>query len=85
MNSGKNKHNQKYTGDPIDLERTLVVHISNTGKEQIKKRRKAGLSVYYLKDGRIVEVKPDRTEIQGKQIESRWVTLEKKKRSFLLK
>lgn len=85
MNSKNNKRNQQFTGNPIDLERNLVAHISNTGKEEIKKRRKAGFSVYYSKDGRIVELKPDRTEIQGKQIESRWVTLEKKKRTFVLK
>lgn len=85
MNNRKNKRFQQITGNIADLERNLVVHISKTGKEQIKKRRKAGLSVYYLKKGRIVEVKPDRTEIQGKEIGSRWVKLEKKNRTLVLK
>ncbi len=85
MNTRKNKRYQQYTGNLADLERSLVVHISKTGKEQIKKRRKAGLSVYYLKAGRIVEVKPDRTEIQGKEIGSSWIKLEKAKRTLVLK
>ena len=81
----KNKRSPSYTGNQTDLERSLVIHISNTGKEQIKKRRKASLSSYYLKEGRIVEMKPDRTEVQGKKIESRWIKLEKGKRSLVLK
>ena len=85
MNSYKNTREQRYTGNSVNLERTLVDHISNTGKEQIKKRRKAGLSVYFLKEGRIVEVTPDRTEIKGKIIESRWVTLDREKRTVFLK
>lgn len=85
MNPRKNIREKRYTGNSVDLERTLVDHISNTGKEQIKKRRKAGLSVYFLKEGRIVEVTADKTEIKGKKVESRWITLEREKRTFLLK
>jgi hypothetical protein len=85
MNTGKKKRFQQATTNLNDLERSLVGHISKTGKEQIKKRRKAGLSVYYLKGGRIVEVKPDKTEIQGKEIGKPWIKLEKKKRSLVLK
>lgn len=75
----------KYNTPEIDLERTLVINISQTGKEQIKRRRKAGLSVYFLKEGRIVEVKPDKTEIPGKKVESRWIKLAKGKRTVILK
>ena len=85
MNPRKIRREQKYTGNLVDPERTLVDHILHTGKEQIKKRRKAGLSVYFLKDGRIIELKPDRTEIKGKEIESRWINLERGKRTLVLK
>ena len=78
------KANQ-FTGEKGDLERNLVVHISNTGKEQIKRRRKRGLSAYYLKDGVIIELTPSRKEIKGKQIQSRWIFLEKSKRTLVLK
>lgn len=86
MNLRKTKrYRQEFTGKTTDLERTLVAHISNTGKEQIKRRKKAGLSVYYLRNGRIVEVKPDKTETLGTQIKSRWVTLDQDKRTLILK
>ena len=81
----RNRRYQPAKIKPVDLEQNLVAHISNTGKEEIKKRRKAGLSVYYLKEGRIVEVKPDKTEIKGKEVKSRWVTLAKEKRKLVLK
>lgn len=74
-----------YNNPQIDLERTLIAHIVKTGKEQIKKRKKAGLSVYFVRNGQIVEVKPDKTVIPGKKLESRWIKLEKSKRSVVLK
>ena len=85
MISRRNKGYYKFTGNQVDLETNLVSHITKTGKEQIKRRRKAGLSVYYLKDGRIIEQRPDRTEIEGKKIGSHWITLDKDKRTIILK
>lgn len=81
----KRRSQKQYTGEVIDLERKLAAHISNTGKEQIKKRKRAGLSVYYLKNGRVVELKPDKTEVQGKHVESIWITLDSNKRTIVLK
>ena len=81
----RNRKFQSTIVKPIDLEKSLVAQISNTGKEEIKERKKAGLSVYYLKGGRVVEVRPDKTEIAGKEVKSKWVTLEKEKRKIVLK
>ncbi|MBL0739850.1 hypothetical protein [Chryseolinea lacunae] len=85
MAKEKEYQNQNFTGKTVDLERTLVAKISGTGKTEIKKRRKAGLSVFYLKQGKIVEVKPDQTEIEVQSVDSRWVKIEKNKRSILIK
>lgn len=82
---GKRFEKKKMTDVSTPLERSLIGYITKTGREQIKKRRKAGLSVYFLKDGRIVERRPDRTEIPGTKIGSSWVTLDKEKRTVVLK
>ncbi len=76
---------QKFQNGQIDLEANLAIEIAKTGTEQIKKRRKAGLSVFFLKDGRIVEQKPDKSEVKGKAIAAKWITLEKSKRKLILK
>jgi len=77
--------NQQYFQDPMGLERSLIVRISETGREQMKKRRKAGLSSFYAKDGRIIEVLPDNSENVRHAINSKWIVLEKEKRSIKLK
>lgn len=41
--------NRQYFQGPLEIERTLVAKISETGKEQLKKRRKAGLSSFYAR------------------------------------
>jgi len=79
------KRQPEFSNQQVDIERNLVSHISETGKEEIKKRRKANLSVYYLKDGRVTEIRPNKTEVLGKEISSRWIKLDRKKRSFMLK
>ena len=85
MITRKNRHRFFQIPNQIDLEADLVLHIIKTGREQIKRRRKAGLSVYYLKEGRIIEQRPDKTEVKGKLIGSQWITLDKNKRTLILK
>jgi hypothetical protein len=70
---------------PVDMEVSLVTHIAKTGKEQIKRRKKAGLSVYYLKGDSLVELKPNKTEVELKKIKSKWISLDKEKRTLILK
>jgi hypothetical protein len=81
----KDKRRNEFRNNQIDLEANLVTFIVRTGKEQIKKRRKAGLSAYFLKDGAIIEVKPDKTEVQLENLGLKWVSLEKEKRTVILK
>ena len=81
----ESKYRVEYQGKPVDLERELVVRIAETGREQIKRRRRHNLSVYYLKNDKLIEVKPDKTEISIKDIKSRWITLESDKRSIVIK
>ena len=69
----------------IDLELSLVAHIAKTGKEQIKRRKKAGLSAYYLKGDRLIELKPNKTEIELKKVKSNWISVSKDKRTLILK
>lgn len=85
MAKAKYNGNQKYFPDPLEMERTLVVRISDTGKEQLKRRRKAGLSSFYAKEGKIIEVLPNNSEHVRQTIKSNWVTLNKEKRSLKLK
>ena len=81
----KDKKRTEFRKNQIDLEANLVTYITRTGKEQIKKRRKAGLSAFLLKNGFIIEVKPDRTEVELKKLTSTWVSLDKEKRTLILK
>lgn len=75
----------KFQQPSIDLERELASHITKAGADQIRRRRKAGLSVFFLKDGRIVEVRPDKTEIHGQEITMRWIKIDRGKRTVVLK
>ena len=77
--------NRQYFQDPLEIERTLVIKISETGKEQLKKRRKAGLSSFYAKEGKIIELLPNNAEHVRHTIKSKWVVLSKEKRSLKLK
>ena len=45
----------KYQSKKPDLEEVIAKEISKTGREQIKRRVKAGLSVFYLKNGKIID------------------------------
>jgi hypothetical protein len=74
-----------YQKDPMDIERNLITKISDTGKEQVKKRRKAGLSSYYVKDGNLVEVLPNNSQHIRLTVRSKWLTLEKGRRTIRLK
>lgn len=85
MAKSKHKGNQQYTPDPYEIERTLIARISDTGKEQLKRRRKAGLSSFYAKEGNIIEVLPNNSEHIRHAVKSNWVVLKKEKRSFKLK
>lgn len=85
MAKGKYNGNQQYFQDPLEIERTLVTRIADTGKEQLKKRRKAGLSSFYAKEGKIIEVFPNNSEHVRQTIKSKWVVLKKEKRSLKLK
>lgn len=76
---------EMYQKDPMDIERSLVVSISETGKEQLKQRRKARLSSYYAKDGKIIEVLPDNTHQVRQNVRSKWVTVKKANRTVILK
>lgn len=80
----KKGHNQ-YQNNPIDLEAILAVEITKTGKGEVRKRRKAGLSAYYIKDGRIIEQKPDKSVVSIRDVHSKWVTIEKHNRKVTLK
>lgn len=77
--------NYQHSHNPLEMERTLVAKISETGKEQLKKRRKAGLSSFYAKEGKIVEVFPNNSEHVRHTIKSKWVVLKKEERSLKLK
>lgn len=85
MSKGKYNGNRQYLQDPLEIERTLVTRISETGKEQLKRRRKAGLSSFYAKEGKIIEVFPNNSEQVRQNIKSNWVVLKKEKRSLKLK
>lgn len=84
MAKGK-KSKQQYHVTSVDLERSLVDKIADTGKEQVKRRRKAGLSSFYINEGKIIEVLPDNSKHVRKAVKSKWVSIEKKKRSINLK
>jgi hypothetical protein len=77
--------NQQYFQDPFEIERALVSRISDTGKEQLKRRRKAGLSSFYAREGKIIEVLPNNSEHAHQTIKSNWVVLKRGKRSLKLK
>jgi hypothetical protein len=85
MAKRKSNSDFQYSHNPLEMERTLVAKISETGKEQLKKRRKAGLSSFYAKGGKIVEVLPNNSELVRHTIKSKWVVLKKEKRSLKLK
>jgi hypothetical protein len=70
--------------DPMEIERNLVKEIGQTGKEQVRQRRKKGLSSFYAREGKIIEVHPNRTEEVRQSIKTKWITLDKKKRSVKL-
>ncbi len=72
-------------GDPMELERSLVSRISEVGKEQLKRRRKAGLSSFYAKEGKIIEVLPNNSEQVRQTIRSKWIVLTKENRSITIK
>lgn len=81
----KRRQAEQYKGNQIDLEANLALAIAKTGQVQIKKRRKAGFSVYFLKDGHLIEQKPDQSVVKKKIIAAKWVVLDKNKRRFTLK
>lgn len=85
MAKGNYNGKRQYFQDPLEIERTLVTRISETGKEQLKRRRKAGLSSFYAKEGKIIEVFPNNTEHVRQTIKSKWVVLNREKRSLKLK
>lgn len=85
MEKGTFGGRRRYFQVSLELERSLIERISETGKEQLKRRRKAGLSSFYAKDGRIIEVLPNNSEQVGLAIKSKWIALSKDKRSLKLK
>jgi hypothetical protein len=85
MAKRKSNSDFQYSHNPLEMERTLVAKISETGKEQLKKRRKAGLSSFYAKEGKLIEVLPNNSEHVRHTIKSKWVVLKKEKRSLKLK
>lgn len=85
MAKGNYNGKRQYFQAPLEIERTLVTRISETGKEQLKRRRKAGLSSFYAKEGKIIEVFPNNTEHVRQTIKSKWVVLNREKRSLKLK
>lgn len=85
MAKGKYKDSQQYIQDPMEIERILIAKIADTGKEQRKKRRKAGLSSFYAQNGKIIEILPNNTTRSRQPVKSKWIVLEKSKRSVILK
>lgn len=85
MAKSKNNGNQQYLHDPNEIERTLIARISDTGKVELKRRRKAGLSSFYAREGKIIEVLPDNSERVREDVDSNWVILKKDRRTFILK
>jgi hypothetical protein len=84
----KNKHYinwRQYVKDPMEIERMLVSRITETGKEQIKKRRKASLSSFYAKEGKLIEVLPTNVETVGQSVRFKWLVLERRKRIISFK
>jgi hypothetical protein len=71
MTKSKYKRNLRDFHDPLEIERTLVARIAETGKEQLKKRRKAGLSSFYAKEGKIIEILPNNSEHVRQTIKSK--------------
>ena len=71
--------------DQMDIERELIIRIGAIGREEVKRRRAAGLSSFFARDGRIIEKLPDNTEHTRDVIHSKWVKIAKGKRSLKLK
>jgi hypothetical protein len=74
-----------YKGNQFDFEAKIAEVIAKTGRDQIKKRFKSGHSVFFAKDGHIVEQHPDKSETLGRAINSNWVAVSKSKRKLILK
>jgi hypothetical protein len=88
--ASKNNHvTKRYEYNPLpntpDLEARVAIEITKTGQAEIKRRRRAGLSVYFAKDGHIIEQRPDKSEIKGNKVNSEWITVADKYRKIRLK
>jgi hypothetical protein len=71
--------------DPMEIERELVIRIGQVGRSEVRRRKKAGLSSFIVRDGRIIEKFPDNTERTREAVDSKWVTVAKGRRAFKLK
>ncbi len=69
---------------PKDPEKDLADEICKTGRVQIRKRTKAGFSAFYVRNGKLVEAKPDKTEVEKANISDEWLTVAPEKRFFIL-
>ena len=78
-------NNRQYLKDPMEIERLLVDRIEETGKQQMKSRKKAGLSSFYIKNGKIIEKLPNNTEQIKESVKSKWISVDKSKRAIRLK
>ena len=71
--------------DPMDIERQLIVRIGEVGQAEVRRRRKKGLSSFFVRNGRIIEKLPDNTEQQREEVHSKWITVAKGRKVFKLK
>jgi len=68
----------------VDPEKDLIVEILKTARMQIRKRKKAGHSWFYIDSGKLIEAFPDTKEIEKRPISEVWLEVEPQKRFFVL-
>jgi hypothetical protein len=84
-----NYRSKRYEFNPLpkssDYEAKVAIEIAKTGREEVKRRKKAGFSVFFVKDGHIIEQHPDKSEIKIGEASTEWITLTDSKRKFSVK
>jgi hypothetical protein len=85
MTKRRYNSSQQHFQDPMEIERALVAKISETGREELRKRRRAGLSSFYAKEGKIIELLPNNSERVHHDVKSQWIVLTREQRLTTLK
>jgi hypothetical protein len=71
--------------DKIDIERQLIIRIGEAGRSEVRRRKKKGLSSFFVRNGRIIEKLPDNTEQTREAVHSKWITVAPGRRIFKFK